>query len=92
MPEHRTQSHMDYASAPPLPGQKVNPGPLYRLPWSVVFNMALAASVLGSAQGFIEIWIAETAHPIGARAALRLADDPLTQRRLAEATWTSTRR
>ena len=74
-------------SAPPLPGQEVNPGPLYRLPWSVVFNMALAASVLGSAQGFIEIWIAETATR-SVPGGLRLADDPLSQRRLAEATWT----
>jgi 3-hydroxy-9,10-secoandrosta-1,3,5(10)-triene-9,17-dione monooxygenase len=86
VPEHRSQSHLDYAAGAPLPGQQVNPGPLYRMPWSVVFNMALAASVLGSARGFIDLWIAETATrslPGG----LRLADDPLTQRRLAEATW-----
>ena len=86
VPEHRSQSHLDYAAGAPLPGQQVNPGPLYRMPWSVVFNMALAASVLGSARGFIDLWITETATrslPGG----LRLADDPLTQRRLAEATW-----
>ena len=87
VPEHRSQSHMDYAVGAALPGQEVNPGPLYRLPWSVVFNMALAASVLGSAQGFIEIWIAETATR-SVPGGLRLADDPLSQRRLAEATWT----
>jgi hypothetical protein len=29
----------------PLPGQERNNGPLYRLPWSVVFNTALVASV-----------------------------------------------
>ena len=61
VPEHRTQSHLDYAFNLPLPGQKLNDGPLYRLPWSVVFNMALAASVLGSAQGFIDLWTEQSA-------------------------------
>ena len=37
-----------------------NAGVLYRLPWSVVFNMALAASVLGAARGFIDAWIEQT--------------------------------
>src|SRR4030095_5862810 len=62
VPEYRTQSHLDYAFNLPLPGRKLNDGPLYRLPWSVVFNMALAASVLGSARGFIDEWI-EQARP-----------------------------
>lgn len=87
VPEHRSQSHVDYALGRPLPGQETNPGPLYRLPWSVVFNAALAASVLGAAAGFIESWTSETKGrkiPPGAK----LADDPLTQRRLAEAVWT----
>ena len=87
VPEHRSQSHIDYALGVPLPGQEVNPGPLYRLPWSVVFNASLAASVLGSARGFVDLWTAETSTrvvPPGAK----LADDPITQRRLAEAEWT----
>lgn len=87
VPEHRSQSHLDYALGRPLPGQQVNPGPLYRLPWSVVFNMALAASVLGSAAGFIETWTNEAASRV-IPPGIALADDPLTQRRLAEARWT----
>jgi 3-hydroxy-9,10-secoandrosta-1,3,5(10)-triene-9,17-dione monooxygenase len=85
VPEHRTQSHLDYALNLPLPGQERNDAALYRMPWSVVFNMALAAATLGSARGFIEAWTAEA----GARVVLgkRIADDPLMQRRLAEATW-----
>ena len=86
VPEHRTQSHLDYAFNLPLPGHKLNDGTLYRLPWSVVFNMALASSVLGSAQGFIDLWTEQSATRtlnFGAR----VADDPLMQRRLAEATW-----
>lgn len=76
VPEHRSQSHLDYALAHPL-----------RLPWSVVFNMALAASVLGSAAGFMERWTSETASRV-IPPGIALADDPLTQRRLAEAHWT----
>ena len=86
VPEHRTQSHLDYAHGNPLPGQQVNPGPLYRLPWSVVFNAAVAASVLGSARGFVDLWTSEAAgRTIPPR--IRLADDPLTQRRLSDAVW-----
>jgi 3-hydroxy-9,10-secoandrosta-1,3,5(10)-triene-9,17-dione monooxygenase len=87
VPEHRTQSHVDYAMGNPLPGQEVNPGALYRLPWSVVFNMALAASVFGSARGFVDAWVAENAGRVLPLGGGRLADDPISQRRLAEATW-----
>jgi 3-hydroxy-9,10-secoandrosta-1,3,5(10)-triene-9,17-dione monooxygenase len=86
VPEYRTQSHLDYAINAPLPGQEVNGGPLYRLPWSVVFNMALAASMLGSARGFIDAWITATRDrklSLGGRA----ADDALIQHRIATATW-----
>jgi 3-hydroxy-9,10-secoandrosta-1,3,5(10)-triene-9,17-dione monooxygenase len=86
VPAHRTQSHLDYAFGAPLPGQVRNDGPLYRLPWSVVFNMAIAAAVLGAARGFIDIWIAESTDRKVAGVG-RIADDPLTQRRLAEAEW-----
>jgi 3-hydroxy-9,10-secoandrosta-1,3,5(10)-triene-9,17-dione monooxygenase len=87
VPEHRTQSHLDYALGLPLPGQEKNDGPLYRTPWSVVFNLALAASVLGSARGFIDLWTEQTRTR---RIALSgpAADDALMQQRLAEATWT----
>ncbi len=86
VPEHRTQSHGDYALGSPLPGQERNDGPLYRLPWSVVFNMALASSVLGATQGFVDLWVAENADRRlgGGR---RFGDDPLAQRRLADAVW-----
>jgi 3-hydroxy-9,10-secoandrosta-1,3,5(10)-triene-9,17-dione monooxygenase len=86
VPEYRSQSHFDYATNLPLPGQKLNDGPLYRLPWSVVFHMALASATLGSARGFVELWIAHTRDrtlSFGGRA----ADDALMQKRLAEATW-----
>lgn len=59
VPEHRSQSHLDYFMDQPLPGWELNPGPLYRLPWSVVFNFALAASIYGTALGFIDRWVEE---------------------------------
>ena len=87
VPDHRTQSHMLYALGRPLPGQIVNPGPVFRLPWSVVFNIALASSVLGAAAGFIDCWIEENK---GRRVpgAGAMANDALNQQRIAEATWT----
>jgi 3-hydroxy-9,10-secoandrosta-1,3,5(10)-triene-9,17-dione monooxygenase len=86
VPEYRTQSHLDYALGVPLPGQTKNTGLLYQLPWSVVFNMAVAASVLGSARGFVDAWIDETTTRVVPGGG-RLADDALTQRRLAQALW-----
>jgi 3-hydroxy-9,10-secoandrosta-1,3,5(10)-triene-9,17-dione monooxygenase len=86
VPEYRSQSHIEYATNAPLPGQERNSAPLYRLPWSVVFNTALVASVLGAARGFVDTWILLTRDrklTLGERA----ADDALMQRRLAEAVW-----
>ncbi len=84
--DHRTQSHTDYAMGSVLPGQALNDSALYRLPWSVVFNMAVATSVLGAARGFVDTWIVEARDRVIARH-VRLADDALTQRRVAEADW-----
>ena len=86
VPEHRSQSHTDYALGAALPGQALNDAPLYRLPFTVVFNLALVSSILGSAKGFIDAWVAETRDRV-AIGGVRLADDPLTQRRLADALW-----
>jgi 3-hydroxy-9,10-secoandrosta-1,3,5(10)-triene-9,17-dione monooxygenase len=87
VPEHRTQSHLDYAANAPLPGRKLNDGPLYRLPWSVVFNMALASSVLGSARGFIEMWTEQSKARSMSLGGGRVADDAIMQQRLAHAIW-----
>jgi 3-hydroxy-9,10-secoandrosta-1,3,5(10)-triene-9,17-dione monooxygenase len=86
VPEHRSQSHVDYATNAPLPGREKNDGPLYRLPWSVVFNMALAAATLGSARGFLDLWLELTRERKLSLGGLA-ADDALMQRRAAEATW-----
>jgi 3-hydroxy-9,10-secoandrosta-1,3,5(10)-triene-9,17-dione monooxygenase len=51
-----------------------------------VFNMALASSVLGSARGFVDTW-SEITRDRSVAGVGRLADDALTQRRLADASW-----
>lgn len=86
VPEYRTQSHLAYGFGHPLPGWNENTGVLYRLPWSVVFNAALASSVLGACRGFVEAWIIESKDR-RLTGGVRLADDAIAQRRLAEATW-----
>jgi len=86
VPEHRSQSVIDYALNMPLSGQERNNGPLYRLPWSVMFNAALAASVLGAARGFVDTWISQT-RDRGLTLGGSAADDALMQRRLAETLW-----
>jgi 3-hydroxy-9,10-secoandrosta-1,3,5(10)-triene-9,17-dione monooxygenase len=62
VPERRGQSHVDYTYhlGAPLPGRELNSGPLYRLPWAVVFNLIIAAGALGAAQGFVDAWTEAT--------------------------------
>ena len=85
VPVYRTQSHLDYAAGAALPGQLRNDAALFRMPWSVIFNGVLAAAVLGMARGFIDAWTDEGKGR--AVAGARLADDPLSQQRLAETMW-----
>jgi 3-hydroxy-9,10-secoandrosta-1,3,5(10)-triene-9,17-dione monooxygenase len=85
VPEYRTQSHLDYLFDVPLPGQVRNDGPLYRLPWACVFNYALSASVFGSAQRFLDLWIAESADRRVRSGPVK--DDALMQHRLAVAMY-----
>jgi 3-hydroxy-9,10-secoandrosta-1,3,5(10)-triene-9,17-dione monooxygenase len=84
VPEHRSQSHWDYTLGRELPGWEVNPGPLYRLPFAIVFNYALAASVLGAARGFHELWIEISRTRKGGLGGI-IAEDPYSQKLLTEA-------
>ena len=86
VPEYRTQSHMDYLTSSPLPGWDVNPAALYRTPWAVVFNFALAASVYGTALGYLDTWVKESTGRVGQFGG-SIVNDPLMQRRVAEFTW-----
>ena len=50
VPEHRTHRMTDAYNLD-NPGQSVNTGTLFRLPWACVFNFALVAPAIGAAQG-----------------------------------------
>jgi 3-hydroxy-9,10-secoandrosta-1,3,5(10)-triene-9,17-dione monooxygenase len=84
VPDYRTQSHWDYALGRELPGWEINQGPLYRLPFAVVFNYALVASVLGAARGFLDLWIETSRTRKGGMGGMT-SEDPFSQRLLSEA-------
>ena len=87
VPEHRSQSHWDYMLGNELPGWKLNPGPLYRLQFAVVFNYALSVSVLGAARGFLELWTEISRTRKGGLGDM-VAEDPYIQRLLSETRYT----
>jgi 3-hydroxy-9,10-secoandrosta-1,3,5(10)-triene-9,17-dione monooxygenase len=86
VPDHRSQSHWDYTLGRDLPGWSINPAPLYRLPFALVFNYALTASVLGAARGFLELWIDVNRSRKGGLGGV-VSDDHFIQRLLAEADY-----
>jgi 3-hydroxy-9,10-secoandrosta-1,3,5(10)-triene-9,17-dione monooxygenase len=69
-----------------LPGQELNDGPLYRLPWAVLFNAIIAAGAVGAAKGFLDVWTEET-KTRRTNYGTVLRDEPVVQHHLAEATW-----
>jgi 3-hydroxy-9,10-secoandrosta-1,3,5(10)-triene-9,17-dione monooxygenase len=87
VPEHRSQSHWDYMLGRPLPGWALNPSPLYRLPWVVVFTTTLAAATLGAALGFLDVWT-EISRTRKGGFGVNVREDPYIQKLLAEATYT----
>jgi 3-hydroxy-9,10-secoandrosta-1,3,5(10)-triene-9,17-dione monooxygenase len=50
VPEHRALRNYDLAQLR-APGRKVNPGPLYRIPFGTVFTTTVASSVIGMVAG-----------------------------------------
>lgn len=88
VPEHRGQSHLFYTHGlgTPLPGQELNDGALYRVPWAVLFNLIIAAGAVGSVQGFFDNWVAETRTRRTNYGQL-LREERVVQNHLAEAQW-----
>jgi 3-hydroxy-9,10-secoandrosta-1,3,5(10)-triene-9,17-dione monooxygenase len=56
VPEHRVLRNYEHSQLRG-PGQRVNPGPLYRLPFGAVFTTAVAAAVVGTVAGCYESYI-----------------------------------
>ena len=86
VPKYRSQSHWDYAMGRDLPGWEVNPSPLYRVPFAIIFNYALAASVLGAARGFLDLWMDISRTRKGGLGGI-IGEDPYCQSLLSETNY-----
>ena len=84
VPEHRTHSLRD-AFHLTNPGAVVNTGPLYRLPFGIVFPNCIASPAIGVALGALKAFREQTKTRVSARDQSRVAEDPFVQFRLAEA-------
>lgn len=84
VPEHRTLSFADTGRCV-APGQQVNTGPLYRLPFASLFSSGIANPILGMAQGAYEAYLSWTRDRIRASTGAKAVDDSFNQLRVAEA-------
>ncbi|KQY50961.1 MULTISPECIES: 3-hydroxy-9,10-secoandrosta-1,3,5(10)-triene-9,17-dione monooxygenase oxygenase subunit [unclassified Nocardioides] len=85
VPEHRTLRNFEHARLTG-PGQKVNKGPLYRMPFGAIFTTAVTAPVLGAVAGCLETYVGEMADRL--RLSLgggRFAEDQFAQVAVARA-------
>jgi 3-hydroxy-9,10-secoandrosta-1,3,5(10)-triene-9,17-dione monooxygenase len=83
VPEYRTHSYRD-AFHLQNPGAVVNDGPLYRLPFALVFASGLASPAVGVALGALRTFREQTQTRRASRDQSRVAEDPFVQFRLAE--------
>ena len=84
VPEYRTHSYVD-AFHLRHPGTAINDAPLYRLPFGLVFANGITAPAIGAALGALEAFREQSLRRINVRDQSRVAEDPFTQYRLAEA-------
>jgi 3-hydroxy-9,10-secoandrosta-1,3,5(10)-triene-9,17-dione monooxygenase len=84
VPEYRTHSYRD-AFHLRNPGAAVNDGPLYRLPFGLVFPACIASPAVGVALGAVDAFREQTRTRVSPRDQSRVAEDPFVQLHLAEA-------
>jgi 3-hydroxy-9,10-secoandrosta-1,3,5(10)-triene-9,17-dione monooxygenase len=85
VPEHRALSMMHTARCI-CPGQDVNPGPLFRMPYGTVHPYAITAPMIGMATGAYDLHVGATRERV--RAAYlgeKAVEDPFAQVRIATA-------
>ncbi|MGH3095229.1 MAG: 3-hydroxy-9,10-secoandrosta-1,3,5(10)-triene-9,17-dione monooxygenase oxygenase subunit, partial [Streptosporangiales bacterium] len=85
VPEHRVMRNYEHSQLRG-PGQRVNPGPLYKLPFGAIFTSTVAAPVIGVVSGCYENYL--TAMRDRVRLSLgggRFADDQFAQVAVARA-------
>ena len=84
VPEYRTHSYED-AFHLKHPGTSIHDAPLYRLPFGLVFANGITAPAIGAALGALDAFREQSLRRINVRDQSRVAEDPFTQYRLAEA-------
>ena len=85
VPEHRSLSFMD-VSRLVVPGQELNHGPLYKLPYGSVFSYGITTPIIGMATGAYEAHVAYQKERVRASYVGQKAwEDPHSQVRVAEA-------
>lgn len=83
VPEHRTHSFLD-AFHLKHPGCAINPAPLYRLPFALIFRYGITSPAIGAAQGALDAFREQTGRRVNLMDNSRAAEDPFMQVRLAE--------
>jgi 3-hydroxy-9,10-secoandrosta-1,3,5(10)-triene-9,17-dione monooxygenase len=84
VPEYRTHSFRD-AFFLTNPGAVVNDGPLYRLPFGLVFPACITSPAVGVALGALEAFRTQTKTRVSPRDQSRVAEDPFVQLHLSDA-------
>ncbi|MEV8517346.1 3-hydroxy-9,10-secoandrosta-1,3,5(10)-triene-9,17-dione monooxygenase oxygenase subunit [Dactylosporangium sp. NPDC051484] len=77
VPQHRTH--------PFTSGSVTSDSPIYQLPFGSVFSFGITAPLLGAAQGALDEHIAWTADRVRISKGSRVAEEPFSQARVAEA-------
>jgi 3-hydroxy-9,10-secoandrosta-1,3,5(10)-triene-9,17-dione monooxygenase len=85
VPEHRSLSFADVFKLV-TPGQELNRGPLFRLPYGSVFSYSITTPIIGMATGAYEAHVTYLRDRVRvAYAGQKAAQDPFAQVRVAEA-------
>jgi 3-hydroxy-9,10-secoandrosta-1,3,5(10)-triene-9,17-dione monooxygenase len=85
VPEHRSLSFIDVTKLV-VPGQELNRGPLFRLPYGSVFPYGITTPLIGMATGAYDAHVDYTRNRVRvAYAGQKAAQDPHAQVRVAEA-------
>ncbi|MET7994177.1 3-hydroxy-9,10-secoandrosta-1,3,5(10)-triene-9,17-dione monooxygenase oxygenase subunit [Amycolatopsis sp. NPDC005232] len=85
VPAHRALSFVATSKCR-TPGQEVNPGPLYKLPYGSVHPSTITAPIIGMAQGAYDAHVEHQGRRVrAAYAGEKAQDDPFAKIRIAEA-------
>ncbi|MEU0536529.1 3-hydroxy-9,10-secoandrosta-1,3,5(10)-triene-9,17-dione monooxygenase oxygenase subunit [Amycolatopsis tolypomycina] len=85
VPQHRALSFIATSKCK-VPGQAVNPGPLYRLPYGSVHPTTITAPIIGMAQGAYDAHVEHQRKRVrAAYAGEQSKEDPFAKVRIAEA-------